>query len=137
MEIEITETAALNDIDYANYILNDFRAKGMKVSLDDFGTGYSSLNYLKALPINNLKIDKSFIDDILTETKGEQIIRSIIELSHAYQIKVIAEGVETFEQLNFLKKENCDEVQGYYISRPLPPEEVRLMFDKKNVLQEI
>ncbi|MFP4697176.1 MAG: EAL domain-containing protein [Eubacteriales bacterium] len=125
LEIEITETAALADIEYANMILNDLKSTGMKVSLDDFGTGYSSLSYLKKLPINNLKIDKSFIDDILEENKGEQIIRSIISLSHAYEIKVIAEGVETNNQLEFLKNENCDIVQGYYISKPLPSDELR------------
>ena len=131
LEVEITETAALYDMEYAKYLLHDLRTLGIKVSLDDFGTGYSSLNHLKSLPINNLKIDKSFIDDILKEEKGEQIIRSIISLSHAYKIKVIAEGVETKQQLQFLKQENCDEIQGYYISKPLPVNEVENLFNKQ------
>lgn len=128
IELEITETAALYDIDYITTILNELKKLGVKVSLDDFGTGYSSLNYLKLLPINIVKIDKSFISDLIADKKGEDIIKSIITLSHAYQLDVVAEGVETKEQIQFLQNEKCDIVQGYYISKPIPANEIDGLF---------
>lgn len=120
LELEITESTALNDIDYAINVLNELKALGLKVSLDDFGTGYSSLNYLTLLPIDHLKIDKSFITNIIKQKSGEQIIRSVISLAHACNLKVIAEGVETRHQMDFLRNEACDMIQGFYISQPVP-----------------
>ncbi len=123
LELEITESTALYDIHYAINILQDLKALGVKVSLDDFGTGYSSLNYLTQLPIDYLKIDKSFIKNTILQKSGEQIIRSVIDLAHACNLKVIAEGVETKNQLDFLREEKCDMIQGFYISHPVPKNE--------------
>lgn len=123
LELEITESTALYDIQYAINILNELKGLGIKVSLDDFGTGYSSLNYLTQLPIDHLKIDKSFIKNTILQNSGEQIIRSVIGLAHACNLKVIAEGVETKSQMDFLRAENCDMIQGFYISQPVPQHE--------------
>jgi len=120
LEVEITESTALENIDSAIFILEELKKLGVKVALDDFGTGYSSLNYLTQLPIDYIKIDKQFINDTIKQKSGEAIIKSVIELAHACNFKVIAEGVETASQMEFLGKENCDMVQGYYISEPLP-----------------
>lgn len=99
------------------------------MALDDFGTGYSSLSYLKILPIDVLKIDKSFIDGILIEEKCEYIINSIIELSHYLNLTVVTEGVETKEQLEYLSNISCDVIQGYYLSRPIEFEDaVKMIF---------
>ncbi len=119
IELEITETTALHDIDYATSILDELRALGYKIALDDFGTGYSSLNYLNTLPIDTLKIDKTFIANSMLEKSGKQVIKTVIQLAHAHNMEVVAEGVETVEQLEFLKAESCDVVQGYYVSRPV------------------
>lgn len=123
LELEITESTALEDINFAVNILKHLKALGIKLSLDDFGTGYSSLNYLTQLPIDYLKIDKSFLNHTIQHRSGEAIIKSVINLAHACNIKVIAEGVETKEQMNFLINEACDMIQGYYISQPVPIEE--------------
>lgn len=123
LELEITESTALEDIKFAVHILNNLKKLGIKVSLDDFGTGYSSLNYLTQLPIDYLKIDKSFLNNTIKHRSGEEIIKSVINLAHACDIKVIAEGVETKEQMDFLRNEDCDMIQGYYISKPVPIEE--------------
>lgn len=102
------------------------------MSLDDFGTGYSSLNYLRQLPIDTLKIDKSFVQDIRANSKEEAIAKTVISLAHKLDLTVVAEGVETKEQLLFLKKEKCDKAQGYLFSKPLPAEEIEKMLrDKK------
>lgn len=129
LELEVTESTALEDIKSAVNILSKLKALGIKLSLDDFGTGYSSLNYLTQLPIDYLKIDKSFLNDTIKHRSGEEIIKSVINLAHACEIKVIAEGVETKEQMDFLINESCDMIQGYYISQPVPIEEA-LTFTK-------
>jgi len=123
LELEITESTALEDIKFAVNILKHLKSLGIKLSLDDFGTGYSSLNYLTQLPIDYLKIDKSFLNHTIKHRSGEEIIKSVINLAHACNIKVIAEGVETKEQMDFLINEACDMIQGYYISQPVPIEE--------------
>ena len=122
LELEITETVAVADLDNTINILNKLKSMGIKISLDDFGTGYSSLNYLKRLPINTLKIDKSFIRDISLSANEEPIARSLISLAHSMRLSVIAEGIETQEQYEFIKRQKCDKVQGYLFSKPLPPE---------------
>lgn len=120
LELEITETAAMENMNFTQNILAKLMSMGVAISIDDFGTGYSSLNYLKHFPISYLKIDRSFVADILTDKNTYSIVKAIVEVAHALQLKVIAEGVENQEQLDMLKDMGCDEVQGYHISRPLP-----------------
>lgn len=131
LEIEITESTLVSSIMDASTLLLDLRKLGVKISLDDFGTGYSSLNYLTNMPIDTLKIDKSFIDNICTSKKDARIAQSIITLAHSLNIKVIAEGVETEEQLKLLRSQNCDMVQGFVFSQPLHPEELEDLIRKQ------
>ncbi len=119
LELEITESCLVDDLPKTIAILNQFKAMGIRTAIDDFGTGYSSLASLKSLPFDTLKIDKSFLDGITSIKKNCTILHSIIELGHGLKIKIIAEGIETLEQLNLLKTLNCDYGQGYFISRPL------------------
>ena len=122
LDLELTESVLMQDMELAATILKELKAVGVSFSLDDFGTGYSSLSYLKHFPIDYLKIDRSFIRDITTDLFGEGIVRAIIVMAHTLNIKVVAEGVETHEQLTFLQKEGCDITQGYYCSPPLTAE---------------
>lgn len=122
LELEITESMAMENEGYILKTLLRIRALGVLVSIDDFGTGYSSLKYLSVFPVTKLKIDKTFMDR--DHQQNEAIVKSIINMSHSLNLKVIAEGVETVSQLNFLEKENCDEMQGYYFSKPLPPDQL-------------
>ena len=119
LELEITETAIMENPKQTIEDLHKLRAAGIRISMDDFGTGYSSLAQLKQLPIDVLKIDKSFIDEINQNESGNAIVKSIIDLAHSLNISVVAEGVETQDQFTFLKKSDCDVVQGYYFSKPL------------------
>jgi len=100
--------------------------QGVRISIDDFGTGYSSLNYLNRFPIDKLKIDQSFVRDLTHDPEGEAIVQAIISLASTLKFRTIAEGVEKPEQLAFLKGSHCQEVQGYYFSRPLPPAELEV-----------
>ncbi len=124
LEIELTESIAMYNKEQAISKLNKIRELGVKVAIDDFGTGYSSLNYLKNFPIDTLKIDKSFVDDISNKDNDGQIITTIIAMAKNLNFQVIAEGVETAEQLVFLKEHQCNVIQGYYFSKPLPVEEL-------------
>lgn len=121
LEIEITESTLVSSITDATLLLTALQNLGIKISLDDFGTGYSSLNYLTKLPINTLKIDKSFIDNICSSTKDSYISEAIIQLAHSLNIQVVAEGVENTNQLNVLKRQECDIIQGFIFSEPLHP----------------
>jgi diguanylate cyclase (GGDEF)-like protein len=120
LDIELTEGLVMTDIDHALATMNALKGLGVQLSLDDFGTGYSSLAYLKRFPIDVLKIDKSFVRDITTDPDAAAIARSIISLAQSLQLHVIAEGVETQEQLSYLTNCRCDQIQGYYFSRPVP-----------------
>jgi EAL domain-containing protein (putative c-di-GMP-specific phosphodiesterase class I) len=122
--LELTESTLVSSIMDATKLLQTIQDLGVNISLDDFGTGYSSLNYLTRMPINTLKIDKSFIDNICTSKKDARIAESIIALAHSLKIKVVAEGVETDKQLALLRDKKCDIVQGYIFSAPLHPEEL-------------
>jgi EAL domain-containing protein (putative c-di-GMP-specific phosphodiesterase class I) len=119
LELEITESFMVADISDAIATLTELRELGIQIAIDDFGTGYSSLSSLKNLPIQTLKIDKSFLDDLLVTNKNQVILQSIIELGHRLKLKIIAEGIENEEQLKILKAMSCDCGQGYFLSRPL------------------
>ncbi|HHU71419.1 MAG TPA: EAL domain-containing protein [Clostridiales bacterium] len=121
LEIEITESTLVSSITDATLLLTTLQELGIKISLDDFGTGYSSLNYLTKLPINTLKIDKSFIDNICSSSKDTHIAETIIQLAHSLNIQVVAEGVEDMNQLALLKRQKCDIIQGFIFSEPLHP----------------
>jgi len=123
LALEITEGALIKDMECSIVLLENLRNMGIKVYLDDFGTGYSSLSYLKRFPIDVLKMDKDFVQGINTDPQENAIVRTIINLGHDLGIKVEAEGVENEEQLEFLKDNGCDYVQGFLFSRPLPKEE--------------
>jgi EAL domain-containing protein (putative c-di-GMP-specific phosphodiesterase class I) len=119
IELEITETTAMKNPGLTLTVLKELSSRGLSISLDDFGKGYSSLNYLKQFPVNTIKIDMSFIRDVLTEPKDSAIVRAIILLAQNLNMKVLAEGVETQAQADYLKAEGCDLAQGYFYSRPV------------------
>ncbi|MFJ8234998.1 EAL domain-containing protein [Ureibacillus sp. NPDC094379] len=123
LEIEITESMTM-DVDHAIATMENLHELGVQIAIDDFGKGYSSLNYLKNFPIDHLKIDRSFVNDILNDHNDVKIISAIISLAHGLNLKVIAEGVETKEQASFLSNLLCDQAQGYYYSKPLPVSEI-------------
>ncbi|WP_242855886.1 ABC transporter substrate binding protein [Ruminiclostridium josui] len=125
LELEITETILIESFTTVFRKLNKLKNMGVRIALDDFGKGYSSLNYLKQLPISTLKIDKSFIDSVSTDEEGRTITRHIITLGRSLGMTIIAEGVEYTEQLEYLKKYNCDRIQGYLFSKPLSGEDVK------------
>lgn len=126
LELEITEGVMLSNASSTTAFLEDMHRLGVQISIDDFGTGYSSLGYLKRLPVSKLKIDQSFVQDIAANAYDDAIIRSIIKLAHQFKLKVVAEGMETENQLRFLRANGCDEIQGFYVSKPIPPEEFQL-----------
>ena len=123
LELELTESLMMQNVDEAVLTLQRLKRLGVALSIDDFGTGYSSLAYLKLFPLDYLKIDKSFVHDMLSDPNGAAIVRSVIALGHSLNFKIIAEGVETAEQLAYLARHQCDEMQGFYFSRPLPGDE--------------
>lgn len=129
LELEITEGAAMHDVDMAIATLHAFKAIGVSLSIDDFGTGYSSLAYLKRFPIDKLKVDQSFVRNMVEVPSDAAIARSVIELGHSLGLTVIAEGVETQAQLHLLGSYGCEEFQGYLYSRPMPAAEVRAMLE--------
>jgi len=120
LELEVTESVFMEDMQSAIDILHQFHHMGIEIAIDDFGTGYSSLSYLRQFPIDRLKIDQSFIRNALTDNDDKQIVRTIIALGHSLNLKIIAEGVETIEHEDFLKKEGCDESQGFKYTKPIP-----------------
>jgi len=120
LELELTESILLQDVDSTIATLQGLKTLGVKLSIDDFGTGYSSLSYLKRLAVDKLKIDQSFVRDMLTDADGASIVKAIVQLGHNLQLTVIAEGVETEAQRQALTEVGCDEAQGYLFGRPAP-----------------
>ena len=132
LELEVTENALMGNIADTLVLLRQIRALGVSLSIDDFGTGYSSLAYLKRLPLNTLKIDRSFIQDIPKATQDMEIVQAIIVMAHTLHLQVVTEGVETLEQYEFLERNGCDFVQGYLLSRPVPLAELRPVLNEIN-----
>ena len=120
LELEITESLLMRNVDDTTACMKRFRAAGVTLSIDDFGTGYSSLGYLRQFPVDALKIDRSFVKDLHTSDDDAAICAAIIAMARELKLKVIAEGVANVEQLEFLRKHRCDQVQGYLISTPIP-----------------
>ncbi|WP_081964155.1 GGDEF and EAL domain-containing protein [Hoeflea sp. BAL378] len=130
LELELTETMLMHDVNQAIAVMKELQALGVNFSIDDFGTGYSSLSALKSLPVVRIKIDRSFISNLTTDTDDQNIARAVILLGQKLNIRVIAEGVETEEQLAFLRDNNCHEVQGYYFSKPVAPEGIAALLGR-------
>ncbi|MGZ5011598.1 MAG: EAL domain-containing protein, partial [Methylobacter sp.] len=128
-----TESGLMENQDKTTNILNSLHAQGVHLAIDDFGTGYSSLTYLKHFPLDVLKIDKSFIDDIPHNKDDMEIAATIVAMGHILGFKVLAEGVETLEQLAFLQTQNCDLYQGYLKSQPLPADEFVALLQKDDL----
>lgn len=124
LELEITEMTVMDDIPKVNDLLMGLKSLGLTLSIDDFGTGHTSISYLKDFPINTVKIDQSFVKTLPHDNKNAAITTAIIILAHQFQMTIVAEGVETMEQLQFLGGQHCDQVQGYFISRPLPASKI-------------
>ncbi|MDK2125905.1 bifunctional diguanylate cyclase/phosphodiesterase [Parachitinimonas caeni] len=120
LEIELTEGMVMTDVNHVIKVLHELKALGLTIAIDDFGTGYSSLSYLHKFPIDVLKVDQSFVRDIQSQEDQSLIVQSVISLAHSLKLRAIAEGVETEAQLGYLRHHGCDEMQGYYFSRPLP-----------------
>ena len=127
LELEVTESSVMHNAERLIDMLSNIRALGVHISVDDFGTGYSSLSYLKRFPVDRLKIDRSFVQDILVDKDSEAIVRTIIALGHNLGLKLVAEGVESAEQVAYLLANGCDELQGFYYGRPMPAHEFELL----------
>jgi EAL domain-containing protein (putative c-di-GMP-specific phosphodiesterase class I) len=123
LELEVTESVLMKNADAAVSILQALREKGVRVAIDDFGTGYSSLSYLRKFPLDALKIDQSFVRQIAESPDETTIVSAIISMGKSLKLRVVAEGVETYEDMVFLQARQCDEAQGYHFSRPVPADE--------------
>jgi diguanylate cyclase (GGDEF)-like protein/PAS domain S-box-containing protein len=134
LELEITESMAMDSVDSAIEKVAKLRDLGVQISIDDFGTGYSSLSHLKKFPLHALKIDQSFVRDLTTDSDDAAIVASILSMAKSMNLRVVAEGVENIEQLNFLKEKGCQEVQGFYFSRPIPAQEFEKLLQKNKFL---
>ncbi|WP_324780687.1 putative bifunctional diguanylate cyclase/phosphodiesterase [Thiobacillus sedimenti] len=131
LQLEVTESAAMENPARTFDMLDALRQRGLHIYIDDFGTGHSNLGQLKRMPIDALKIDKSFVNDVLRDGDDAEIVNAIIRLAHALNLRVVAEGVETQEQAAFLKQGGCDEIQGYVIAKPLPPDQASALFARQ------
>jgi EAL domain-containing protein (putative c-di-GMP-specific phosphodiesterase class I) len=124
LELELTETLIMSDAEGAARKLWAFHETGLRIAVDDFGTGYSSMNYLKRFPLDTLKIDRSFVCDLVSDSTDAAIVRAIIALGQALDITTLAEGVETQEQFNILARSGCDQIQGFLTGRPAPADKI-------------
>ena len=132
LEIELTESLFLQNIDEGICMLNSMKELGIKIAIDDFGTGFSSLSYLKRLPVDKLKIDQAFVHDLSSDPRDAAIVSAIITLSHNLGLTVVAEGVESEQQLNILRSYGCDEVQGFFVGRPMDAADLEAWMKKQN-----
>ncbi len=130
LELELTETCLMSDPEFAIRLVHNIKGLGVRLAMDDFGTGYSSLSYLKRFSMDTLKIDRSFVRDLPDDGQDAAIASTIITMAHNLGMRVLAEGVETKEQLDFMRAHSCDEVQGYYFSRPIPAIEIESLLGK-------
>jgi len=130
LELEITESVLINDATAALEILNGLKSLGVRIAMDDFGTGYSSLGYLNSFPFDKIKIDRSFIGDMSSKDKSGAIVKSVISLGQSLNMVTTAEGVETIEQASFLTKEGCDQLQGFYFSKPITATELTAFIER-------
>ncbi|MCY7332230.1 MAG: EAL domain-containing protein [Pseudanabaena sp. CAN_BIN31] len=133
LELEITEGIMMDNIEEKIVLLNEFRKMGIRLSIDDFGTGYSSLGYLRDLPIDTLKIDRIFIEHLAHNKHDQNIVASIVNLSHSLNLIVIAEGAETKEQVDVLRSLGCDQIQGYFFYKPLPADEIEILLRSQGI----
>ncbi len=131
LELEITEGIAMQNADFTIGILRDLVEMGIRISIDDFGSGYSSLGYLNRFPIHSLKIDRSFIAGVTHDKKDAAIVSAIIAMAHSLSLEVVAEGVQTEDQLAFLRERHCDRVQGFLVGRPMPAELIRTTLEQR------
>jgi EAL domain-containing protein (putative c-di-GMP-specific phosphodiesterase class I) len=131
LKLEVTESLFISDMEEVLDKMNQLKDRGLQFSLDDFGTGYSSLTYLKRMPLSELKIDQSFVRDILTDPSDAITVRTILALGHSMGLEVLAEGVETPGQLAFLEANGCDLIQGYLFSPPLPVDDLETWMAKR------
>ena len=130
LTIEIIERSFISNADHTFKVLKKLRDLGVKISIDDFGTGFSSLSYFKMIPCDELKVDQSFVFDLLKEKANSNIVKLIVQLAHSFDLTVVAEGVETLDILSALKQLNCDDVQGYLLCKPIPQKDVKSWFEK-------
>ena len=134
LELELTESMSMGDPEKSIEIMQSFKALGITLTIDDFGTGYSNLSYLQRFPLDKLKLDQSFVRDMAFSPEALAISQAVLAVAHSLRLKVVAEGVETLEQLQLLAKSNCEEMQGYYFSRPLPAEDCTRFLSEKRRL---
>jgi EAL domain-containing protein (putative c-di-GMP-specific phosphodiesterase class I) len=130
LEIELTESTVMHDAEQFISMLGELSDLGVQIALDDFGTGYSSLSYLKRFPVDRLKVDRSFVQDIATDADDATIVRTIIALGHNLGLKVVGEGVETQQQVDFLRENLCDELQGYHFGAPMAADGIAALLRK-------
>ncbi|NHZ66865.1 bifunctional diguanylate cyclase/phosphodiesterase [Massilia genomosp. 1] len=135
LELEVTESLIMRDLSQSVEKMRELKAMGISLSIDDFGTGYSSLSALKSFPISTLKIDKSFVRELADNPDDQAIAKAVISLGHMLKLRVIAEGVETEQQCTFLRDNDCDEMQGYLFSRPVPPAQIALLLEEQARMQ--
>jgi EAL domain-containing protein (putative c-di-GMP-specific phosphodiesterase class I) len=120
LEVEIPEGALMQDVQVSAQVLSQLHAMGVRISIDDFGTGYSSFAYLAQFPVHALKIDRQFVTDLETKEVSRKVVKGIIRLAHSLALEVVAEGAETLQQVDLLRKMRCDSVQGYALGKPMP-----------------
>ena len=137
LKLEITESSLIENQTRANELLNQIKALGLHVYLDDFGTGYSSLAYLERFPLHGLKIDRAFVMKVVNSSRRAAILQKIIELGEILDMRVVAEGVETLDELNALRSMKCEMVQGYYYAKPMPAEDVPNFVERLSIEQAI